>query len=332
MIIPIPVNPRVRAALLLLVLVLTIGTVGYLLLGLALLDALYQTAITVTTVGFGEVGTDGEPSTGYRIFTLGLVLAGTGSVLFAAGVMVENMIESRLGVLQGRRMQREIDKLSGHLIVAGYGRVGAAVVRRAAGLGGTLVVIDQSADAVEGCDHPSIVGDASSDAVLEAAGVRRAHSLVAALSSDAANLFLAVSARQLNPDLRIVSRANAADAAQKLRFIDLHTVVDPYDMAGTRLATAALRPHTSDYLDQVFSTDSDKVELTEVEIRPGSDLVGADVDTPERECGVVIVAVRSRGDDDFTGPSAHSGALAVGDILIALGDREGVESLSARAS
>jgi voltage-gated potassium channel len=326
-----PTNPRARAALLLLLLVLTVGTVGYLLLGLTALEALYQTAITVTTVGFGEIGPAGEPSANYRLFTLALVLAGTGSVVFAAGVMVETMIESRLGMFQGRRMQREIDKMSGHVIIAGYGRVGAAVVRRAAGLGGDLVVIDQNEDAIRDCGHPHITGDASADETLRGAGVDRARSVVAALPSDAANLFLAVSARQLNPDIRVVSRANAADAAHKLRSIALDTVVEPYEMAGARLATAALRPHTSDYLDQVFSTESDKVELTEVEIHPDSLFVGQPVGAPEEQCGIVVVAIRSGGDRDFTGAAAHHEPLAIGDVLIALGDREGIEALMERA-
>lgn len=320
-------GPRSKMAFALFITVMTVGTIGYRILGLSLLDAVYQTAITVTTVGFGEVG-NAEPSANYRLFTLFLVLTGTATVLFAVGVMVESMIENRLGALQGRRMQREIDKLNDHIIVAGYGRVGRAVVRRAKGLGGELMVIDQHEESLEHCPHPALVGDASSNEVLVQAGITRARALIVALSSDADNLFVAVSARRLNPDVRIVSRANGADAAEKLRTIDLDTVVEPYEMAGMRLATAALRPHTSDYLDQVFSTESDKVELTEVKIGPTSSLVGAPADRPEATCGVVVVAVRGAGDHDFTGASAHSEPLIPGDILIALGDRAGIDALA----
>jgi voltage-gated potassium channel len=327
---PAPIG-RARVAAVMFSLVLTVGTVGYLILGLSLLEAVYQTGITVTTVGFSEIGVDEDPSAAYRIFTLGLVLAGAGSVLFAAGVMVETMVESRLGVLQERRMQREIDRTSDHVIVCGFGRVGRAVVRRAASLGGHVVVIDSDDDALRGCVQPHIIGDATNDDVLVQAGVERAHSLVAALASDADNLFLAVSARRLNPHLRIVSRANAADSAQKLRTIDLDTVVEPYEMAGNRLATAALRPHTSDYLDQVFSTESDKVELTEVEVHEGGELVGLTTSEVELQCAVVLVAVRGLGEHDFVGASAHARPLVPGDIVIALGDRAGIRDLARKA-
>mgnify|MGYP001821782429 CR=1 FL=1 len=193
------------------------------------------------------------------------------------------------------------------------------------------VVLDLSDDNLRGCAEPHIVGDATNDDVLKQAGVERAHSLVAALASDADNLVLAVSARRLNPRLRIVSRANAADSAQKLRTIDLDTVVEPYEMAGNRLATAALRPHTSDYLDQVFSIDSDKVELTEVEVHEGCHLVGLSTSSVEQECAVVLVAVRGLGEHDFVGASAHARPLASGDIVIALGDRVGIRDLARKA-
>lgn len=327
---PATADPRTRVAGVVLAAVLSIGTIGYMVLGLGLLDALYQTAITVTTVGYGEVGAGSDPSTSYRVFTLLLVLVGTASVVFAAGVMVESMIERRLGVFHGRRMQREIDKMTDHVIVAGYGRVGAVVVERATALGGGIVVIDIDPEAVRSLTHPFLVGDATSDLVLEQAGVRRARSLVCALASDAANLFLAVSARQINPDLRIVSRANAVDAAHKLRSIELDTVVDPYAIAGDRLATAALRPHTADYLDQVFSAESDKVELTEVVVHGASSLVDRPVSDAEA-LGVVVVALRAHGQLEFVGPTAHGRPLRAGDVLIALGDRSTIGALLASA-
>ena len=311
--------------------VLSVGTVGYLLLGLDFSDALYQTAVTVTTVGFGEITGGGEPTQAYRWFTLGLVLVGAASVLFAAGVMVEAMVDRRAGVFQEKRMQRDIDKLTGHVIICGYGRVGRAVASRAAGLGGVTVVIDILAEELEACPHRYLVGDATSDEILRAAGIDRAESLVATLASDASNLFLAVSAKQLNPSIRIVSRANATDAANKLRSIDLHTVIEPYEMAGARLATAALRPHTSAYLDQVFSTDSDKVELTEVEIAPGSPLIGERLSEAEAAHRAVVVAYRREGDDEFASPSSFEGTLTEGDVIIVLGDREAVVGLSGRA-
>lgn len=317
-------SQRRQAAIALIVALLAVGTAGYMILGLTFADAIYQTGITVTTVGFGEITNDGDPTAAYRWFTLGLVLVGASTAVFAAGVVIEMMVDQRAGVFRERKMQRQISALQGHLIICGYGRVGRAVARRAAGLGGDIVVIDSEADALADCPHPSVVGDATSDDVLRQAGVERADALVAGLSSDASNLFLAVSAQQLNPAVRIVSRANETDNAHKLRAMKLHTVVEPYEMAGARLATAALRPHTSAYLDQVFSTEADGVELTEVDISDGSPLCGRSVAQVEAEHHVVIVAHRGAGEDDFSSPRSYGGILGPGDVVIVLGDREAV--------
>jgi voltage-gated potassium channel len=314
----------------LIVLVLTVGTVGYMVLGLTFADAIYQTGITVTTVGFGEITSDGDPTAAYRWFTLGLVLVGASAAVFAAGVMIETMVDQRAGVFREKRMQRQISALRGHVIICGYGRVGQAVARRAHGLGGDIVVIDTSAAKLAECPHPSIVGDATSDDVLRQAGIEYAEALVAGLSSDASNLFLAVSAQQLNADVRIVSRANETANAHKLRAMRLHTVVEPYEMAGARLATAALRPNTSAYLDQVFSTESDQVELTEVEIIESSPLVGCTVVETESRHGVVVVAHRPTGGHEFSSPRSFEGVLGTGDIIIVLGDRQSIAGVQGR--
>ncbi len=315
----------------LLIVVLGVGTVGYMILGLGFSDAIYQTAITITTVGFGEITSDGDPTAAYRWFTLGLVLAGASSAVFAAGIVIEFMVDQRAGVFRERRMQREISALRGHVIICGYGRVGRAVARRAEGLGGDIVVIDESADALADCAYPNIAGDATSDDVLRRAGVEHAEALVAGLSSDAANLFLAVSAQQINSAVRIVSRANESDNAHKLRAMHLHTVVDLYEMAGNRLATAALRPSTSAYLDQVFSTESDQVELTEVDIGSGAPLVGRTVPEIEAAHRVVVVAHRPAGGEQFSSPRSFEGAVGSGDVVIVLGDRAAVAAVLAQA-
>lgn len=324
-------SQRRQWAIGLIVAVLAVGTVGYMVLGLDFADAIYQTGITVTTVGFGEITSDGDPTAAYRWFTLGLVLVGASAAVFAAGVVIELMVDQRAGVFRERNMQRQISALRGHVIICGYGRVGRAVSRRAHGLGGDIVVIDSAADTLTDCPHPSIVGDASSDAVLRQAGVEHADALIAALSSDASNLFLAVSAQQLNPNIRIVTRANEPDNAHKLRAMNLHTVVEPYEMAGTRLATVALRPNTSAYLDQVFSTESDQVELTEVAIAAGSTLVGRSVAEVESAHRVVIVAHRPADRQDFSSPRSYEGDLGGGDVVIVLGDRLSIAGMAAGA-
>ena len=311
--------------------VLVVGTVGYMILGLTFADALYQTGITVTTVGFGEITSGGDPTAAYRWFTLALVLVGASAAVFAAGVVIEMMVDQRAGVFRERKMQRQILALRGHVIICGYGRVGQAVARRAHGLGGDIVVIESSDAKLADCPHLSIVGDATSDDVLRAAGIDNAASLIACLSSDASNLFLAISAQQLNPGVRIVSRANESSNAHKLRAMHLHTVVEPYEMAGARLATAALRPNTSAYLDQVFSTESDQVELTEVEIDAASPLVGSSVARVEAEHRVVVVAHRGAESAEFSSPRSYDGEFGAGDVVIVLGDRASIGTMQGRA-
>lgn len=326
-----PSARRAGLAATFMMLVLAIGTGGYVLLGLPVLDALYQTAITVTTVGFTEIIPGDEPTTAYRLFTLALVLTGVTAVLFAAGVFVDSLVENRTGSRRGRRMQREIDKMSGHVIVCGYGRVGRAVGARAAVLSDNVVVIDEDKAAAAGSGFPHLVGDATQDDTLAEAGVMRAAALVAALPSDAANLFLAVSARQLNPSLRIVCRANDHDSARKLRGMEIDTVVEPYEIAGTQLATAAIRPHTSDYLEQVFSDDAPNVELSEVTIASRCDLVGMQAGAVGDSYGVVVVAVRPTGSSDFVSTARHTDELQGGDVMIVLGDRQSVNDLRQHA-
>lgn len=323
-------SQRRQWAIGLIVAVLATGTVGYMVLGLDFADAIYQTGITVTTVGFGEITSDGDPTEAYRWFTLGLVLVGASVAVFAAGVVIELMVDQRAGIFRERKMQRQIAALRGHVIICGYGRVGSAVARRAAGLGGDLVVIDSSADALADCPHPNIVGDATSDDVLRQAGVEHAEALVAGLSSDASNVFLAVSARQLNEGVRVVCRANDSANAHKLRAMDLHTVVEPYEMAGARLATAALRPNTSAYLDQVYSTESDQVELTEVDVATDSRLAGRSLAEIEAEHRVVVVAHRAAAGEAFSSPRSFEGRLEAGDVVIVLGDRASVAGLTGR--
>jgi voltage-gated potassium channel len=325
---------RTLAAVAVISVVYIFGAVGYMILGLSLLDAAYQTAITIFTVGFVEVTTESGATVAYRLFTLVLVLAGVSTVLFASGIFVESLVENRAELGRGKRMQRQIDEESDHLIVCGYGRVGKSVVARSLELDENLVVVERSEAAVaEGVEEGLLFvrGDATHDDVLIQAGVERAVALVGALETDADNLFLAISARRLNPDLRIVVRANGSEAAEKLRTMDIETVVEPYQIAGARLATAAIRPHISEYIDQVFSSEVKGVELVEISIRGGSPLVGQ---TVGGACppGTLPIAIRRSGESEFFSSGVGEHLVSAGDVLIALGDHGSAELLRLRAA
>lgn len=234
---PEPVE-RLIAGLSVLAVILAAGTTGYVLLGLGALDALYQTVITVSTVGYSDpAGTGGR----YQIFTIALILFGTGTSLYTIGVVIEMLFEGRLDDhIRRRRMQRSIDSLSGHSVVCGYGQVGQAIAAAMIDAGTDVVLIDSDSDIDPGDLH-LVPGDATHDSTLRNAGLERASSLVVALDSDADNLYVALSARALCPELFIVARANSGDALPKLQQAGADRVINPHQIGGAHMAEAALR-------------------------------------------------------------------------------------------
>ncbi len=199
---------RLMWALVAMVSIVVIGTVGYMLLGFAPLDALYQTVTTVTTVGFREV----EPINGVgQVFTMVLIVCGVGTTLYALTVLIETVVEGRLRAVMGRRrMDKTIGSLDGHVIVCGWGRTGRSIGHDLAMAGARQLVIESDPTRALQCPYPVIEGDATDDEVLRKAGIERATALIAAIDSDAANLFVTVSARALCPDLFIVSRVRGS--------------------------------------------------------------------------------------------------------------------------
>lgn len=222
-----------------LVAVLAAGTAGYAILGLSLLDAVYQTVVTVSTVGFRELGEVGQR---YQLFTVVLIMFGTGTALYTLGVLLETLFEGHLNDQFGRRrMQKEIDGLRDHIVVCGYGQVGQAIAAELSGGGREVVIIDRRGD----FDPESslvVVGEATDDEVLARAGLHRARTLILALDSDTDNLYVALTARTLQPALFIVARANNSAADPKLRRAGADRVVNPHEIGGRRMAELALEP------------------------------------------------------------------------------------------
>ena len=199
---------RVRLALLALCAVLVVGTIGYVALGFSVLDALYQTVTTVTTVGFREV----RPLTpAGQVFTIALILTGVGTALYTLGVLLEALIEGELRQhVERRRMDKTISRMTGHTIVCGWGRVGVPSTHYLIGTGHHVVVVDRDPARLEGIQYPCVLGDVTDDQVLAAAGIEHAHALIAALDTDADNVYVTLSARALRPDLVIIARARSA--------------------------------------------------------------------------------------------------------------------------
>ena len=318
---------RFETAVLLVVAVLTFGTVGYVVVGLGPFDALYQTAITISTVGYGEIGPADEVDRTYRIFTLVLVLVAASSVVYTASVLVETLVEGTINdSFRRRRMQHRVDRLQDHVIVAGWGRVGRSIARYARRQGRPVVALEQDGDVVvDEDDVPVIVGDATDEDALMAAGIDRATSLIAALGDSSANLALVLTARSLREDLRIVARI--ADDRDERKFIraGADRVVNPYDIGGSRMAAIAFRPHVAEFLDEVVHADDHDIDIHEVQVHAGSPAVGAEVGAIS---SAAVIAVKTPdGSYSFNPPRDRT--LSTGDVLIAVGSASQLADLAA---
>ena len=322
---------RVQGALLALVIIAAAGVFGYMVFeGWGITDALYMTVITLTTVGYREVRA--LDATG-QLWTMLLLITGVGTLFYAAVSSVELVVEGTIrGYFRRRGMESAISKLSGHQLLCGYGRVGRQVAAEFASDGVPFVVIDQDPETVEEClaeGYLAILGEASDDAVLEEAGVRRARGLVAAVDSDADNVFVVLSARKLNPKLHIVARASSDESAAKLEMAGAERTLSPYAVGGRRLASLATQPLIVDFLDIVTRGEKGiEFRLEEFDVPEDSfiaDRTIGELRIGERT-GAMILATRNKEGTFDTTPSAK-GRLRAGDTLIVLGTREQIARL-----
>ncbi len=309
--------------------VVVVGTVGYVVLGFGVLDAVYQTVTTITTVGFREV----EPlNSAGQVFTIVLILAGVGTALYTLTMVLELFVEGHVGeAMERRRMDRKLSALDGHVIVCGWGRVGRAAAHDLEGAGMPLVVvdIDQERVATIPRTYPHVCGDASDDDVLRHAGIDRAAALVATVSTDAANLFITLSARTLRPDLFIVSRAREDASNYKLLRAGADRVVNPQEIGGARIAAFVSRPRVTDFLDVVMHTRETELLLEQITLTADSALVGLSLSEAKvrDRTGALVLALH----DSSAGLVSNPGGGVVmkpEQTLIAIGTPVQLESLA----
>jgi voltage-gated potassium channel len=307
--------------------VIVVGTIGYTLLGFGFLDALYQTVTTVATVGFREVRPFG---TAEKLFTIPLIVAGVGVALYTFGVLLETLVEGRLTDHFGRRrMERRISDLADHVIVCGWGRVGRTIADYITGAGRAVVVVDHDPDRIARAGGLTVLGDATDDGVLRAAGIDRARALVAALDTDAANLYVTLSGRALRPDLFIVARARVDSAEPKLTQAGADRVVNPQLIGGARMAAFTLQPHVAEFLDIVMHDGSLEFRLEEVAIPADSALAGCSLrDGHLRDrTGAMVLAMRDTGGRFNTNPPPDT-VIEPGHVLIAIGTSVQLKALA----
>ncbi len=241
--------------------VVTYGTVGYMIIeGWDFIDSLFMTVITLTTVGYSEIH---EMDRAGRIFSIILILSGVGAMFYALGVGAKVLLEGEIRDILGRkRLNKKIENLKNHYIVCGFGRMGSIICNELMQSNSPFVVIESSSELLADLDADilSLQGDATQDSILKQAGIDKAKGLISVLSSDANNLYVVLSARGLNPDLRIVARASDEGAEQKLKRAGADNVVSPYYIGGLRIAHTLIKPAVVDFIE--FATPDIPVIIT----------------------------------------------------------------------
>ena len=321
---------RVRLALLALCAVLVVGTIGYVVLGFSVLDALYQTVTTVTTVGFREVQPLNPAS---KVFTIALILTGVGTALYTLGVLLEALIEGDLRKhVERRRMDKTISRMTGHTIVCGWGRVGVSSTHYLIGTGQQVVVVDRDPARLKDVEYPTVLGDVTDDQVLAAAGIDRARALIAALDTDADNVYVTLSARALRPDLVIIARARSGSSTSKLLRAGADRVVNPQRIGGRRMAAFALQPHVAEFLDVVMHDESLDYRLEQVEIGVSSPLLGRTLHDAaiRRTTGALLLALRCPDGPFLANPDPNT-PIEAHSVLIVLGTTGQLTAVRRRA-
>jgi len=325
---------RVRRRLLYILLAiggtLAVGTVGFTVIDrYPPFDAFYMTLTTMTTVGYGEI----HPlSRAGRIFNSFLILFGVGAILVSVGAMTQTIIELEFGEATGkRRNKRMIEKLKDHYILCGFGRVGRGAASELQRAGVPFVVVDTNPDRVEAAMTAGMLAanaDATRDESLRLLGIDRARGLVAALATDADNLFVMLSAKGLNPRLYVAARAAEEGAEEKMKRAGADAVFAPYALTGHRLAQALLRPHVVQFLD--FTTKDIGMDIAIEQVRVGGTSQMASKTIREmqlgRDVGVIVMAIRKSDGVMQFNPPADTKVLP-GDYLIVMGRQGNLETL-----
>jgi voltage-gated potassium channel len=313
---------------------LTVGTTGYVLVtGANPFDALYMAAITMTTVGYAETVPLGHAG---RVFNVFYMILSASVLLLAIGLMTQTVIELQLsGLVARRRMSRMIEKLKGHYIVCGFGRVGRGAAAELKRAGAPVLVVDKREDRVEWAmrsGYLAVQGDSTSDETLKEARILEAAGLIAALSTDADNLFAVISAKTLNPGIRVSARAAEEEAERKMRQVGADSVFAPYTMAGTRLAQSLLKPHVHQFLDFATTGLGVDIRIEQVRVSPQSDIPGHSLAElrMRSEYKVIVLAIRREQGMEFNPPA--EAVIRPGDYLIVMGEPEPLRRLEARVA
>jgi voltage-gated potassium channel len=324
---------RLRFGVLAVLIAIAVGTVVFRQLeGWSILDSLYVTAQTVTTVGFGDIA---PRTVAGRLFATFFMMVGVGIVLYALTSAVQSIIQSELVATFGqRRLSRRMSKLRNHFIICGAGRVGSHIIRSLQATNDVFIVIESNMQQVSqlmDAGIPALVRDATLEESLREAGVEHARGLAACLPDDADNVYVVLTARDLNPNIHIVARAAEEQAEAKLIRAGANRVVAPTIIGGHRMAMALTKPAVGDFLDSITANKLD-LGFEQLEVEPVSSFVGRKLrDTNIRsELDIVIVSIRRANGEIVFNPNGDA-VIDAGDMLIAIGSAESLAALTSLA-
>ncbi len=320
-------------SIVLLIFINAFGVAGYMIIeGWNFRDSLFMTVITITTVGYGEVH---DLTAAGEIFTIVLLVLGVGIILYLLGTEAKLLLEGELEGLIGRkRLEKKIRELKNHYIICGFGRMGKTIAKEFSSRDIDILIIEKNSvsDAEKG-EFLILEGDANNEDVLKSAGIENAKGLISVLPTDAENLFLVLSARDLNPDLFIVTRASEESSERKILRAGADRVVSPYFTGGIRIANSILKPAVVDFLEFATKTGNLELQLEEILLGKGSILSERTlVDTGiGRDLEIIIVAIkRPDGTMEFN-PNSTS-IINSGDTLVALGEPSKLKELEKLAA
>ena len=327
-------KPQLSATLVLLAAVLATGTFGYVTIeGWSIWDAFYMTVTTVATVGYREV----HPlSHAGQAFTLGLIIVGVSTALYAFSAMAAVVVEGGWPkYLEHWRYVRMINHLTDHYVICGYGRIGSIVASEFTRQKTPFVIVERNPNKVaeaNGRGHLAVEGDASREETLKQLGIDRARGLVAAVGTDAENVYAVLTARVLKPDLFIIARAEGEESMSKLKKAGADRVISPYRIGAVQIAQTALRPAVVDFVEIATSSDNLELSIEQIHIEKGSRLAERPLSevTQRDKMNVVVVGIQhSHGTMEFNPVPAT--VLHAGDHLVVLGSSETLKELDRAA-
>lgn len=312
-------------------LLLVLGTLGYMILvKVSLVDALYMTVITISTVGFGEVGTTSAFS---EIFSILMIFLGVGVVGYAFTTVVTMLVEGKLRDLwKGSKMDKKISALDKHYIICGSGELADVIIEKFIKENlDFLVITDDRADLDDYSHHNILVieGQATEEEVLEKAGISRAKGLIAALPSEVDNIVTVLTARNLNKDIYIIANSISKSGSQKLMKVGANKTMSAVEISGKRIASLMIKPNIISFLDVVTKVGDIEMDLEEVIVKKGSYLENKDLIAAQipNKTGLIVLAIKRNKDKKILFNPPGNYIFEIGDALIVLGREEQVEKL-----